>query len=156
AVLGAWRASKLRLVTDFADLLPEDQPSVTELHRILARTRGLANVFVVLEGDDPGTLRRVADTLAPRLRAIRQPYVAIARSGVQEARRFLMPRSGFFLSDDDLGDLEQRLTEQEQAAFRHGIGADLGDDEAPAPLGPEEIEKRLRGKLRGAASYPDG
>jgi predicted RND superfamily exporter protein len=156
AVLGAWRASKLRLVTDFADLLPEDQPSVIELHRILGRTRGLGNVFVVLEGDDPATLRRVADTLEPRLRAIGQPYVALARSGVQEARRFLMPRSGLFLSDDDLGDLERKLGEHEQAAFRHGIGADLGDDEAPAPLGPDEIEERLRGKLRGAASYPDG
>jgi predicted RND superfamily exporter protein len=156
AGVGAWRASKLRLVTDFADLLPVNQPSVLELHRILARTRGLSNVFVVLEGSDPATLRRAADTMEPRLRAIGRPYVAIARTGVQEARRFMMPRSGLFLSDADLDDLERKLTAQEQAAFRRGIGADLGDDEAPPPLGPDEIEQRLRARVGGAASYPDG
>jgi predicted RND superfamily exporter protein len=158
AAAGVWRASKLRLVTDFANLLAEDQPSVVELHRILARTRGLSNVFVVLEGSDPATLRHAADVLEPRLRALGPPYVAIARTGVQEARRFLMPRAGLFLSDADLDELEQNLTQQEQATFKQAIGADLGDDDAPPhkPLGPDEIEKHLRPELKGAAAYPDG
>jgi predicted RND superfamily exporter protein len=156
---GAWRASKLRLVTDFSSLLADDQPSVIELHRILKHIRGLSNVFVVLEGDDPTTLRHVADVLEPRLRAIGNPYVARARSGVQDARRFLMPRAGLYMTDADLDDFEQRLTEQEQAAFRKRIGADLDDDEQDkpaAPLGADEIEKRLKEKLGGAANYPDG
>ena len=46
AAAGTWRASRLKLVTDFSDLLPQDQPSVVELGNILARTRGLSNVFV--------------------------------------------------------------------------------------------------------------
>jgi predicted RND superfamily exporter protein len=158
AGLGTWRASKLRLVTDFSSLLADDQPSVVELHRILEHIRGLSNVFVVLEGDDPATLRHAADVLEPRLRAIGSPYVARARSGVQDARRFLMPRSGLYMTDADLDDLEQRLTEQEQAAFRKRIGADLDDEEdkPAAPLGADDIEKRLKEKLRGAANYPDG
>jgi predicted RND superfamily exporter protein len=156
---GAWRASKLRLVTDFSSLLADDQPSVVELHRILKHIRGLSNVFVVLEGNDPATLRRAADVLEGRLRAIGSPYVAQARSGVQESRRFLMPRAGLYLTDADLDDLEQRLTDQEQAAFRKRIGADLDDpatDGPAAPLTADEIEKRLKQKLRGAAKYPDG
>ena len=106
AGLGAWRASKLRLVTDFADLLQQDAPSVVELRRILSRTRGLSNVFVVLEGSDPAELRRAADALVPRLEAIGPPYVALVRSGVQEARRFLMPRAGSYMTEADLEDLE--------------------------------------------------
>lgn len=159
AGLGAWRASKLRLVTDFADLLQQDAPSVVELRRILSRTRGMSNVFVVLEGSEPALLRKTADVLEPRLRAIGPPHVAIARSGVQDARRFLMPRAGLYLSEADLDDLEQRLIDQERAAYKHAIGADLGGDDGagvPAPLSSDEIEKRLRDKLRGAASYPDG
>ena len=154
---GAWRASKLRLVTDFSSLLADDQPSVVELHRILKHIRGLSNVFVVLEADDPAALRHVADVLEPRLRAIGSPYVARARPGVQDARRVLMPRAGLYMTDADLDDLEQRLTEQEQAEFRKRIGADLDDEDQPAaPLGADEIEKRLQQKLRGAANYPDG
>src|SRR5215471_5948043 len=158
AALGVWRASKLRLVADFADLLPENQPSVLELHRILSRTRGLSNVFVVLEGRAPAPLRRAADALVPRLREIGPPYVAIARSGVQEARRFLMPRAGLYLQPAELDDLERSLIEQERAAFRRGIGADLDDDEtqAAAPAATERIDARLRDKLHGAASFPDG
>ncbi|HEY2202389.1 MAG TPA: hypothetical protein VGH56_10890, partial [Solirubrobacteraceae bacterium] len=96
-------------MTDFSSLLADEQPSVIELHRILTHLRGMSNVFVVLEGSDPATLRRAADVLTPRLRAIGSPYVARARSGVQEARRFLMPRAGLYLSEDDLDDLEQRI-----------------------------------------------
>ncbi|HVV16427.1 MAG TPA: MMPL family transporter [Polyangia bacterium] len=155
---GAWRASKLKLVTDFSGLLAERQPSVLELHRILDRIRGMSNVFVVLEGTDPNTLRHAADVLEPPLRAIGSPWVARARSGVQDARRFLMPRAGLYLSKAELDDLEERLTEQEQAAFRRRIGADLDDSEdaGRAPLRADEIEKRLRDKLKGAADYPDG
>jgi predicted RND superfamily exporter protein len=157
---GAWRASKLRIVTDFADLLQQDAPSVVEIRRILARTRGLSNVFVVLEGSDPAQLKRAADALEPRLRAIGPPYVAIARSGVQEARRFLMPRAGLYMTEADLDDLEQRLIAQERSAYKHAIGADLGADDdgaaPPAPLSPDELQKRLRDKLGAAADYPDG
>ena len=125
-------------MTDFADLLQQDAPSVVELRRILSRTRGLANVFVVLEGGDPAELRRAADALVPRLEAIGPPYVALVRSGVQEARRFLMPRAGLYMTEADLEDLEGRLIEQERAAYKHAIGADLsddlgGDDDAAAP-----------------------
>ena len=48
--LAARPALHLRLVTDFADLLPQNQPSVVELRNILARTRGLSSLYVVLEG----------------------------------------------------------------------------------------------------------
>jgi predicted RND superfamily exporter protein len=157
AGLGAWRASKLRLVTDFADLLQQDAPSVVELRRILSRTRGLSNVFVVLEGRDPAQLRRAADALAPRLEAVGPPYVALVRSGVQEARRFLMPRAGLYLTETDLDSLEQRLIAQERSAYQHAIGADLSDDlGAPAPLTTGEFEARLRDKLGSAVDYPDG
>ncbi len=104
AVLGAWRASKLKLVTDFADLLPQDQPSVVELRRILARTRGLSNVFIVLEDEDPARLRRIADALVPKLREVGSPWVEWARDGAEEARQFLTPRAGLYMSEKELSD----------------------------------------------------
>lgn len=156
ATLGVWRASRLTLVTDFSDLLPQNQPSVVELRNILARTRGLSNVFVVLEGGDPAALREIADTLAPRLLAIGGPMVESARSGVLEARRFFVPRAGFFLAEKDLADLEQHVTEAERRAFRGAIGADLDDDDDEAALDPGELERRLTAKISMFSRFPGG
>jgi predicted RND superfamily exporter protein len=168
AALGAWRASKLKLVTDFADLLPQDQPSVLELRRILARTRGLANVFIVLEDRDPAKLRRIADALVPRLRAVGSPFVESARDGAQEARRFLIPRAGLYMSEQELSDAEERLAEQERAAFRRGIGADLDQDDtetegakAQNQAGKDDsgflsIFKPIFARLGTVDRYPDG
>ncbi|MBC8134180.1 MAG: hypothetical protein H7X95_14455 [Deltaproteobacteria bacterium] len=103
AVLSAvclWRASHLTVVTDFSDLLPSDQPSVVEMRRIVDRSRGLSNVFVVLEGAHAPKLTSLADKLVPSLVALGRPAVDTATSGVHAARRFLMPRAGLFLSDE--------------------------------------------------------
>lgn len=161
--LGAWRASRLRLVTDFADLLPQNQASVVELRRILARTRGLSNVFVVLEGADAGALRGLADQLLPRLRAIGAPYVETARDGVQAERRFLLPRAGLYLSEDDLDDLTRRLAKQESQSYRRRIGADLDEDDdqrprpdEPPPLDADDIQRRLLGKVGALDRFPEG
>jgi predicted RND superfamily exporter protein len=154
AAAGAWRASRLKLVTDFSDLLPQDQPSVVELGNILARTRGLSNVFVVLEGPDPLALRRIADDLVPRLAALGGPAVESARSGVQDARKFLMARAGMFLSDEELGEVEDRLTVEERRAFRGAIGADLDDEENPTNW--SDVERRLETKIASWSRYPDG
>jgi predicted RND superfamily exporter protein len=159
AALGIWRASRLKLVTDFSDLLPQDQPSVVELGNILARTRGLSNVFVVLEGPDALALRRLADDLAPRLAAIGSPYVESARSGVQDARKFLMARAGLFLSEADFADVEARLTDEERRAFRGAIGANLDDDEDTEAAPAKDLaalEQKLTSKVGAFAKYPDG
>lgn len=163
AALGCWRASRLRLVTDFADLLADDQPSVIELRRVLARTRGLSTVYILLEGAEPMALRRFADALVPALRAVGGPYVESARSGLQEASRFLRPRASLFLGEADLTAIEQGLAAQEKRAFRRAIGADLDDDdhgetEAGAAVLPDahSIEQALLAKVGALDRYPDG
>ena len=164
ALLGAfgfWRASHLDLVTDFSALLPPNQPSVVELQRLVARVPGVSSVFVVIEGGAPAAQRAFADGILCPLRAIGSPYVADARSGVQAARRFLLPRAGFFLSESDLRVLEDRLGEQERRAFRSAIGADFGDPPGGPPDDPNlnvatAIEKALSDRTGPLATFPDG
>jgi predicted RND superfamily exporter protein len=168
--LGLWRASRLQLVTDFADLLSQQQPSVVELYHILGRTRGLSTVHIVAEGKDVAALRRFADRLVVSLGRVGAPYVESARAGLHEASRFLMPRASLFLSETDLTTLEHRLAAEERAAFRRAIGADLDDEEgaaaAPgdreaasrAPPGGDRhgIEQALIDKVSALERYPDG
>ena len=78
-------ATRLQLKTEFAELLPDGQPSVVELRRVLARTTGIAQVFVVLEGDDPAELRELGDRIVPALRAVGAPWVGSAEDGPDSA-----------------------------------------------------------------------
>ncbi|MES1207760.1 MAG: MMPL family transporter [Pseudomonadota bacterium] len=155
AALGLWRAGRLEVVTDFTDLLAPDQPSVVELRRVLARTRALSNVFVVLEGRDPTRLRTLADQLVATLSALGPHFVHSAASGVQAARTFLLPRAGLFLTEEHIDALRDQLREQERQEFRRRIGADL-DDDVPAPLDEQALRAQFTARIGSLARYPDG
>jgi uncharacterized membrane protein YdfJ with MMPL/SSD domain len=99
-------ASRLELRTRFDQLLPDAQPSVVELRRITERTDASSNVFIVLEGEE---LRAFGDALVPRLRGIGRPWVVTADDGIQEGRRFLLPRAGLFAKKEDLEKLRDDI-----------------------------------------------
>jgi predicted RND superfamily exporter protein len=155
SALGLWGASRLDLKTDFAALLPPGQASVVELNRVLAETRGVSQVFVVLEGRDVPAMRRFADALVPRLLAVGRPWVESAEDGVQAARAFLLPRAGLFASDAQLDELLGDIKEHERWAFQRGIGADLSDP--PAPLDAARVREVVGGgDLDQLQRFPDG
>jgi predicted RND superfamily exporter protein len=162
AAVGGWLATRLELITNFADLLSPDQPSVVQLRRMQARTRGFSKVLVVLEGTEVPTLRRTADALVPAIRAIGPPHVESAASGLHQTRRFMMPRAGLYLSEAQLAELEDKVATEEQKVFRRAIGADLSEDEPGAQAAgedaedPRAIERQLVDKLGRVDRYPDG
>ena len=162
--LACWRATKLQLRPELWTLLSPDQPSVVELQRALARTRGLANVFVVLEGPDNAQLRRFGDQLVPGLRALGSPWVGSAETGVQEVRAFLAPRAGLFAARPELVKLRDDLAAEERAEFQRIIGANFDDPVDPRRTAPpaalpdrlERMQRMLGPKAEYAARYPDG
>ena len=91
--LAAWRATHLHLRPELWELLPENQPSVIELHRVLGRTRGLSNVFVVIEGADGARLRRFGDALFCELIVFPETEDYVKKIiAVRSAYRELAPR----------------------------------------------------------------
>jgi predicted RND superfamily exporter protein len=158
---GAWLARGLELRTRFDQLLPDDQPSVLELHRLTERTAGSSSIFIVLEGPDRDTLREVGAKLLKPLREIGPPWVVSAEDGVQVARDFLLPRSGLFASVEDLQKLDKELDAQRKKAVGKALSLGLEDDEEQkAPSFAELKTKFLGGKsdtLEAAKDrYPDG
>lgn len=152
AVFGFF-ASKLELRTRYDQLLPDDQPSVIELHRVEARTTSAQTAMILLEGADRTTLRAMGDALVPALLALGPDVVSSAEDGTQEARRFLMPRAGLFL---DLKELEQ-LRDDVNARWDYEVAKEsdtLLDDEGP-PVTVEDIEKRFRNKSDDAGGGDD-
>lgn len=150
-------AARLKLLTGFENLLPQERPSVVELNRVGARTAGLSTVFVVLEGQDPEGIRKAVDELVPALQALGQPWVGQAESGVQVAKAFLEPRAGLFVPLDTL----QSLHDEVEARFEYEVAKESGtlvdDEEPPPPLDAEKLKKRLgTDKLDAAGQFPGG
>jgi hypothetical protein len=75
AVCG-WRASKLQLRTNLADLLPQNDPAVATMRETTRRLPSLSTIVVAVPGPDPQANRRFVDALVPRLEALRDPDVA--------------------------------------------------------------------------------
>jgi hypothetical protein len=139
-------ASRLRIETDLAALLPRDAPAAADYRAFLETFGGFEKVFVVVrDGDagagrpaaDAGTLIEAADRLAELLAT--SPEVAAARSG---------------------------LTDEDQAFFFRAVApralllTDLPSEEIARRLSPEAIRARvaeLRRLLRsplGSAAAP--
>lgn len=155
-IVAAILASRLELRTKFDQLLPQNKPSVVELHRISERTVAASRVFILLEGPDRASLRAMGDEAVPRLRTIGAPWVVSADDGVQTARAFLLARAGLFSSVDDLKKLKEDIDDAWDHEVAKAVGANL-DDDAAGHNPFADIEKRFRARAGDLDTrYPDG
>ena len=152
AVLGFF-ASKLELRTRYDQLLPDDQPSVVELHRVEARTASAQTAMILLDGADRTILRGFGDALIPALLALGPDTISSAEDGTQQARAFLMPRAGLFLEKSELDQLHDDVF----ARWDYEVAKEqdaLIDDRGP-PVTVEDIERRFKKNDKGGDSGGD-
>ncbi|HEY8089992.1 MAG TPA: MMPL family transporter, partial [Polyangiaceae bacterium] len=163
AVFGVF-AARLELHTRFDQLLPDNQRSVIELHRVEARTTSAQQAMILIEAPVPGpgepsprlALRAMADAILPKLLALGPDVVSSAEDGTQVARSFLLPRSGLFLSKEEL----HKLHEDVFARWDYEVAKEqdaLLDDNGP-PVTVDDIERRFKKKAeeKGAGGSNGG
>ena len=157
AAIGAALATRLELKTRFDQMLPDHQPSVVELRRVLARVRAASKIYIVVEGADSKDLRAFGDRLAPALTTIGVPYVESADDGLFAPRAFLEPRAGLFLSLPELTKLRDDVDARwDWEVAKQGGELEPGDDEPP-PLSAEELRKRFSAhRPKDSDAFPDG
>jgi predicted RND superfamily exporter protein len=146
-------AAKLQLWTRYDQLLPENAPSVVELHRVEARTASAQTAMILVEGADRMTLRAFGDALVPALLAIGPDVVSSAEDGTQQARAFLLPRAGLFLDRAEL----DRLHDDVFARWDYEVAKEadqLLDDNGP-PVTVDDIEKRFKKNDKSGDSGED-
>lgn len=127
-VLSAWRIGKLRLDTDFAQLLPRSAPAVTALDELNRRVEALSSLDVVVEGADAAANRRYVDALVPRLRALDDPLIDDVRPGVHEEQAFFERNKLLYASAAELERARARL-ENEIARHKNPFFVSLDDDD---------------------------
>jgi hypothetical protein len=130
----AMHAARLTLRTQFDVLLPENAPSVIELHRLEKRTSASQTLLVLLEGDDRAALRRMGDAVAIELRALGPDVVSSADDGTSRVRDFIAPRSALFLSVPDLEHVKSQVDERWDYEVQKADGFLLDEDAPPPPL----------------------
>lgn len=124
------------LRSEVEELLPASAPSVVAARVLGPRLYDVNHLSVVLEGQDPEGLRRFADALAARLRALPPSQVREveyrADAELDYVRRFGL----FYLSVEQLQALLQRVRARIQWEERHAnpFVVDLVGDDTPPSL----------------------
>ncbi len=157
----AFSLRKLELRTSFEDLLPEGQPSVIALRRIVERVGGVGTLNVVIETADPAAGKRFAKDLAAALHARMARELRSIDYTVAPIRRFFEKNGALYLSLAELAELERTLAETvRQAKLRANplyLDVEEGDGKAADPAADlRALEQRLRKRVAGADRFPEG
>lgn len=156
------------LRSSLEELLPDSAPSVVAARTIGPKLHNVTHLSVILEGPDGDALARLADDLAPRLRALPPDTVESVeyRTDVEEA--FVARNGGLYLSIAELEEVDAKIAErirEEKRKANPFIGLLEEDEPEPAdpPLDLGAAGKRLdevRGSMekfrKGYYQTPDG
>jgi hypothetical protein len=157
----AWATRGLGLKTDFAELLPQNKPSVIEMRRVSKRLSSASTLTVVAEGQNTEALKKFVDEAAPKIRQLGPEWVGAVDDGVKDARTFLEGNKFLYAPYDDIKKLHGEVLSRYDYEVGKASGMDLGlDDDPPEPLTAESVKRRIQeaeDKNKPAADqYPDG
>jgi predicted RND superfamily exporter protein len=174
AAVSMWLASHLRIDSSFAELLPEDVPSVRHVKELIKRVGGDGTVFVNIESlDGPDGLGK-AQALAP---VLTRDFLAMGPEQIRSVDENLRPVERWYTEHwplfPSLAELEKARDAVQQEIKKQKIAANplvatLDDEDAPAaaptPEPKGEAAKWLDPKqplpreqvAQGFARYVDG
>jgi predicted RND superfamily exporter protein len=155
SLLSGWRIAKLRLDTDFAQLLPRRAPAVLALGELDRRIAALSALDVVVEGPDARANRRYVDALVPRLRALGDPLIDDVRAGVGEEQRFFTHNQLLYASEAELERAHARLARQ-IATRKNPLFVALDDDDDDRNAGEAKATSPFARFREGYFAYADG
>ncbi len=157
------------LRSGFEELLPDTAPSVVAARTIGPKLHNVTHLAVVLEGNDPDALDRLADDLAARLRKLPPDVVESVEYRTDDQERYVQRFGGFYLSVHDLDTIQERIDRRIAWEKRKAnpLTNLLGDEEeelgSPPPLDFSDIEQKYataRGEFakfrKGYFQTPDG
>jgi predicted RND superfamily exporter protein len=156
AALAGWRAARLSLRTDFAELLPEKDPAVVVMREMTKRITGLSTVVVAVEGPSPEANRRYVDDLVPRLQQLGLPEIKDVEWGVQPEREFFRKNKFLYASVAQLEDardtLRQEILKRKNPAYVK-LDDDAGDGGGDLSSKRQEMDQKESELLD---KFPDG
>jgi predicted RND superfamily exporter protein len=154
ALGGAFLASRLELRAQFSELLPEGDPAVVELDRLLKKV-GASTLFVVLvESESPEKNRAFAKSLVEKLKS-HPPHTWRSISYETSEERAFFEKNGLLYADvEDLVLLKEKLKRE---IDKKKTGAtDLFDEEESLEQLQERLQAKYKQKLQSQLLFPSG
>ncbi len=124
-------ASRLELKTAVSELLPTKEPAVVALERTKNRIGELSLLLVGIRSPDRAANLRYAEALTARLAALPRSVCEMATYHMKDLRGFLEANRWLYISQEDLGEIRDRLR-TELVKRKNPFAADLGLDDEPA------------------------
>jgi uncharacterized protein len=153
---------RLELRTDFQDLLPEGQPSVLALRKIVERVGGVGTLNLAIESDDKQASKRFAEDLVAALRARLGHELQGIDYTTAPVRAFFRKNGALYLTPEDLRALDRSLAEAVRRAKLRAnpLYMELDEDEDAPRQDPtaalRELEGRLKARAAAADRFPEG
>jgi predicted RND superfamily exporter protein len=139
-------ARKLGLKTDFAELLPDNKPSVIEMRRVGERLTSASTLTMVVSVPEPNprALEQFASAVVPRIQALGPRWVGAVDSGNRESHAFLEQNKLLYAPLDEIRKVHDEIRERYDYEVQKRAGGDLGlDDNAPPPLTAKTVRERF-------------
>ena len=154
---GFYQAQKLSVDTDFANLLPDDHPTVQALERLRNTVGGESEVAVGIVSPSFEANKKFAEALIPRALEMTgdgdEPY--LTRVEYRRDVEFLKDNALYFASDQELATVEQFLDDQIEEAKKKAnpFFVDIEEGEGEENEGDTMELQRMYDRLVGT-EYP--
>ncbi len=158
-VLALSTAGRLRLRSDFRELLPLEDPELKLLQQIGDRVGPRATLVVAVEGPDPGANERFADALAANLQPLvgrdlgAIDYRPDATRSFYEHNKILYADLGDLRRSDD--DLKKLIVSKKNPAFIPFADDDLGEEKDDPAVDLRRLKRSIE-RRHGPAPFPSG
>jgi predicted RND superfamily exporter protein len=145
AGFGGYFAIQLRVDTDIANLLPEDNPNVLALERLSESVGGETEMLVVINSPSFEANKAFADTLIERSLKLYYPRYEdnyFKRAEFRRETEFVKNNALYLASDQELDEVTQFLKDEIEQAKEEAnpFYFDLGDEEEDTTSDPSNFE----------------
>jgi predicted RND superfamily exporter protein len=156
-VAGGFFASKLKLRSDFMELLPTDSTSVINLEAVKTRVASYSTLTVTVESPDLKTSMRFADALVEELHKMPEQQVKYVDAGITELKNFYKKNKHLYADLKDLEDFRDRLQKRIREETEDSVVESLDDTPRPkTDLKIDEIRAKYDKKGKEQDRYVDG
>lgn len=157
--LSAFFTSRLSLISDFVNLLPDHFRSVSDLKKIIERVGGTGNLFIAIESPDVKASQRFADDVVELLRKNYSDKFRYIDHKIDDIKEFYEKNAALYMSLDELEDIYDRLQRKINALKMKNnplfvdISGSIAED---SKIRFDDIEDKYKNKTKSYQNYIDG
>ena len=139
-------AAKLKLRTNFSEVLPRGKQSVRVSEQVNARLPTASTLTVVAQSNDTEALKRFVDALSPEIRALGTDLVGNVDDGTRASLAFFRKHKFLYAPLQDIEEVHGEIRErfEYEVQKRAGLGLDLDEDDAPKAISKDIILDRVK------------